>query len=139
MLEPGSAILFGDAGTGRRGPRPPTAKTILVQLHHKVQTFEGIGRHLVLVTQSELLDYLRANFAFDHVAQARAGDAMQFHAYCFEQRNGAYTVGLESRLSTDADGVGTCLGLKAEPRIEAERIVAQLERKLSTATLLRIG
>lgn len=116
-----------------------TAKTILVQLHHKIRTFEAIGRHLVLVTQSELLDYLRGNFAFDHVVQARGGHAMQFHAYYFEQRNGAYTVGLESRLSTDADGVGACLGLKAEPRIEVERLTVQLERKLSAKTLLRIG
>jgi hypothetical protein len=29
-----------------------TAKTILVQLHHKVQTFEHIGKHLALIVQN---------------------------------------------------------------------------------------
>jgi hypothetical protein len=31
-----------------------TAKTILVQLHHKIQTFEHVGKHLVLVHQDHL-------------------------------------------------------------------------------------
>lgn len=116
-----------------------TAKTILVQLHHKIQTFEGLHRHLVLVTQSELLDYLKENFAFDHVAKARRRHAMQFHSYSFRGRNGAYTLSLKSRLSTDADGVGMCLGLKAEPKMEMDRIVAQLVRKLSPQTLLQVA
>jgi Restriction endonuclease NotI len=35
-----------------------TAKTILVQLHHKIQTFENISKHLVLVVQDRLLAYI---------------------------------------------------------------------------------
>lgn len=116
-----------------------TAKTILVQLHHKIQTFEALGRHLVLVTQSELLDYLKVNFAFDHVTTARRQHAMQFHSYSFRGKDGTYTLGLSSRLSTDADGVGTCLGLKAEPKMEMDGIVAQLERKISAQTLLQVA
>ena len=34
-----------------------TAKTILVQLHHKIQTFEALNKHLVLVIQDFLLEY----------------------------------------------------------------------------------
>ena len=93
-----------------------TAKTILVQLHHKIQTFEALRRHLVLVTQSELLDYLKENFVFDHVTAAKRRDAMQFHSYSFRGTADGYTLSLASRLSTDADGVGMCLGLKAEPK-----------------------
>ena len=116
-----------------------TAKTILVQLHHKIQTFEALGRHLVLVTQSDLLDYLKQNFVFDHVDQAKRRHAMQFHAYSFAKRNGVYALSLTSRLSTDAEGVGKCLGLKAEPKMEMDAIVAQLERKLSPETLLQLA
>lgn len=116
-----------------------TAKTILVQLHHKVQTFEALRRHLVLVTQSELLDYLKANFAFDHVATARRQHAMQFHSYSFHGENDGYTLSLASRMSTDAQGVGMCLGLKAEPKMEMGSIIAQLERKLSPQTLLQVA
>lgn len=36
-----------------------TAKTILVQLHHKIDTFESISKHLVLVVQDYLLDYMK--------------------------------------------------------------------------------
>ena len=63
---------------------------------------------------------------------------MQFHAYQFRERNGAYFISLVSRLSTDAEGVGTCLGLKAEPKVEFGRIVSQLEKKFSEQTLLQI-
>ena len=116
-----------------------TAKTILVQLHHKIQTFEALGRHLVLVTQSELLEYLKAKFTFDHVSTARRGDSMQFHAYSFYRgKSGAYTLSLATRMSTDADGVGTCLGLRAGPKMEMASIVEQLERKLSPQTLLPV-
>jgi hypothetical protein len=36
-----------------------TAKTTLVQLHHKIQTFEELGKHLVLVLQDGLMNYMR--------------------------------------------------------------------------------
>ncbi len=62
-----------------------TAKTILIQLHHKVQTLEAINKHLTLVIQDFLLEYLRSQFQFSHMKDARRGDPMQIHAY----RNGS--------------------------------------------------
>ncbi len=115
-----------------------TAKTTLVQLHHKIQTFESMNRHLILVTQDVLLDYLEKNFEFGHVSDAKRGDSMQFHAYKFGQQGGKYSIRLVSRLSTDSEGVGTCLGLKAEPKVEFGRIVALIEKKLSSGTLFEI-
>src|SRR5258708_28499470 len=58
-----------------------TAKTTLVQLHHKVETFEGFGKHLVLVLQDELLDYMGREFNFAHIQDAKLGHSMHFHAY----------------------------------------------------------
>ena len=102
--------------------------------------FEALNRHLVLVTQSEILDYLKANFAFDHVDhQPRRRHAMQFHAYSFSKRKGVYALKLASRMSTDAEGVGWCLGLNAEPKVGMDEIVQQLERKLSPETLLQVA
>lgn len=115
-----------------------TAKTILVQLHHKIQTFAAINRRLVLVTQDHLLHYLKGNFEFGHVLDARPHDSMHFHAYSFGESGGGFRIKLEQRLSTDADGVAACLGLKAEPKVELAEIVSQLERKLSADTLLKI-
>ena len=116
-----------------------TAKTILVQLHHKIQTFSAINRHLVLVVQDDLIEYLQRDFNFDHVSTARLGDAMQFHAYSFARTRNGYGIKLSERLSTDAEGVAACLGLKAKPELEFDQIVGQLERKLSSNTLLRMG
>ena len=58
-----------------------TAKTILMQLHHKVQTFEHLSKHLVLVTQDCLIEYMQRGFSFEHLQAARLGDPMHFHAY----------------------------------------------------------
>ena len=113
-----------------------TAKTIMVQIHHKIQTFESMNKYLVLVVQDALMDYLRENFEFGHVTDARLGDSMQFHSYQFDERGARYSLALSSRYSTDANGVGICLGLRANPNIGQEQIIAQLERKLSEDTLL---
>lgn len=115
-----------------------TAKTTLIQLHHKIQTFEAINRRLVLVTQDHLLRYLRDSFDFDHVGNAKVGDSMHFHAYRFGEREGKYSLELASRLSTSAEGVAACLGLKAEPRVEFTKIVMEVEKKLSRDTLVTI-
>ena len=44
-----------------------TAKTILVQIHHKIQTFEHFNRNLVLVMQDCLLLYMKHTFKFSHM------------------------------------------------------------------------
>ena len=115
-----------------------TAKTTLVQLHHKIQTFEAVNKHLVLVTQDHLLNYLCENFEFDHVGQARQGDSMQFHAYQFRESDEGHSMHLASRSSTDSEGLAICLGLKAEPKIELDKIIEQIERKVSRETLFKL-
>lgn len=64
-----------------------TAKTILIQLHHKVQTFEAINKHLVLVIQDFLLDYFRKEFQFSRLTAARMGDPIHVHAYGLSQQS----------------------------------------------------
>lgn len=116
-----------------------TAKTILIQLHHKVQTFEAVNKRLVLVIQDFLLDYLQDQFQFSHLNDARTGDSMHLHAYEFQQkRNGDYKISLGTRLSTDDEGLSICLGLQAEPKVELEKILEQLESKISEHTLFEL-
>jgi len=98
-----------------------TAKTILVQLHHKIKTFEHINKHLVLAVQDHLLEYMRAQFSFDHVRPGRIGDPMHFHSYTFRKDTGGYRVRLLERHSTDAEGIATCLGLQASPHVSSCR------------------
>lgn len=114
-----------------------TAKTILVQMHHKLMTFEHVNRKLVLVVQDRLLEYMKREFNFGHLNRpASLGDAMHFHAYSVSQKeDGAFKLQLDTRLSTDEDGISVCLGLQAEARVELEQIVSALERKISDLTL----
>lgn len=114
-----------------------TAKTILVQMHHKIQTFEHVNRKLVLVVQDVLLDYMKREFNFSHLINpASIGDSMHLHAYRVKElENDTIGLALDSRLSTDAMGIGICLGLQTEARVELDQIFAALERKLSPDTL----
>ena len=114
-----------------------TAKTILVQMHHKIHTFEHVNKKLVLVVQDRLLNYMSREFKFDHLRNpASIGDSMHLHSYRMDaQADKSYKLRMQSRLSTDADGIGLCLGLQAEARIELEQIMQALQAKISTSTL----
>jgi len=114
-----------------------TAKTILVQMHHKIQTFEHVNKKLVLVVQDCLLDYMRREFNFAHLKNPAAlGDSMHLHAYRVDRQNDdTYRLGLDSRLSTDTEGISICLGLQAEARVELQEIITALEQKISPETV----
>lgn len=117
-----------------------TAKTILVQLHHKIETFEHVGRKLVLIVQDCLLEYMRSEFSFTHMnPNAVQGDAFHLHAYRMESQTGkSYRLVLDNRLSTDAAGIAACLGLQAEANVELEHLIAVLQAKISARTLLTL-
>ena len=117
-----------------------TAKTILVQLHHKIETFESINKHLVLVIQDCLLDYMKKEFAFDSVnPQALLGDSMHFHSYMLKKEGVNYRLVLESRCSTDSVGISKLLGLNADANIGFEEIAKILESKISDATVFSVA
>jgi hypothetical protein len=113
-----------------------TAKTILVQLHHKIRTFEHLSKHLVLVIQDYLMAYMRREFSFSHLEQARIGDPMHFHSYSLEEADGLLRLNLAERWSTDTEGIATCLGMQADAKVELEAILRQIEAKISPHTLM---
>lgn len=117
-----------------------TAKTILVQIHHKIDTFEHLNKHLVLVTQDCLIDYIKKEFTFSEVSEnAKLGDAMHFHSYKINKgQNDEYKLNLDKRFSTDSEGISVLLGLQAEANIELESIVKILETKISDSTLFTV-
>lgn len=116
-----------------------TAKTILVQLHHKIRTIEHINKHLVLVVQNHFLEYMRSEFNFGHLESVLVGDSMHFHSYKLNESGAVWRLELESRVSTDAEGISKCLGLQAEARVELEVIISELEKKISSNTVLSLG
>jgi hypothetical protein len=116
-----------------------TAKTILVQLHHKVQTFEHVNKHLILAIQDRLADYIRLEFNFAHIGAARLGDPMHLHSYRLNEGKEGLTIELAARFSTDSDGIAKGLGLRTEAKVELEAIIKQLEQRISGKTLLKLG
>jgi hypothetical protein len=116
-----------------------TAKTILVQLHHKIETFEHLGKHLVLVIQDHLFHYMAEQFNLDGLAAPCIGNPLQIHTYRLAENGTEHRLLLANRYSTDAVGLAACLGLQASPRMEVQAIIAELERKLSHKTLFTIG
>jgi hypothetical protein len=116
-----------------------TAKTILMQLHHKIHTFEHLSKHLVLVAQDCLIGYMQREFSFEHIQDARLGNPMQFHSYELLAEASGYRIQLIERWSTDANGIAQCLGLQTSSRVELEAMLRQIEERLSQSTLLFVG
>jgi hypothetical protein len=115
-----------------------SAKTILVQLNHKIETFDHLGKHLVLVLQDALLDYMQREFSFGHIKGVRDGDPMHFHAYELSKQKTAYTLRLKERLSTDAAGVAASLRLQVDAKVELVTILNQIDAKLPQGIPLTI-
>ncbi len=116
-----------------------TAKTILMQLDHKIHTFEHLSKHLVLVVQDCLINYMQREFSFEHIQEAGLGDPMQFHSYELVAETGSDRIQLSKRWSTDANGIAQCLGLQTSPRVELEAMLKQIEEKLPQSILLSLG
>lgn len=117
-----------------------TAKTILVQLHHKIETFEHVNKKFVLVVQDHLLNYMTREFNFGHLNPAAPiGDSMHFHSYKLElQQDRTYHLTFDKRSSTDAAGIARAIGLQAQARVELETIIQTLQGKISPATRFAI-
>jgi hypothetical protein len=116
-----------------------TTKTILVQLHHKIETFEHVQKKLVLVAQDCLLAYMQREFNFARMnLNALQGDSFHLHANRLDAQADAYKLSLAARLSTDAAGIAACLDLQAEANIELEQLTAALQAKISAVTLFSV-
>jgi hypothetical protein len=117
------------------------AKTILIQVHHKITTFENLNKHLVLVLQNCLMNYMKKEFSFEHISTTpKIGDSFHFHSYqlLVLAEKSRYRLSLSERTSTDAEGIAQCLGLKAEAKVDLEVILKALESKISGRTLLKL-
>lgn len=116
-----------------------TLKTILIQMHHKSETFKHLNKHLVLIIQKPLYEHMRTNFNFDGIDGVRLGDPVHIHSYDFGQENNVLHLSLHTRVSTDSAGIANCLGLNAERKVELEDLIRILEPKLIETNRLRIA
>ncbi len=111
-----------------------TAKTILVQLHHKVETFEALGKKCVLVLQDRLMEYMTREFAFGHLeSPALDGDSMRFHSYSLQSDDGSLV--LSDVLSTNMAGIAAALSLGSSAEMRPKDLIQRLQEKLGDHTL----
>lgn len=113
-----------------------TAKTILMQMHHKIETFEHVGRKLVLVVQAEFLEYMQREFTFAHfVGVPEDADSARVHAYSLNPpQDGHRALRLSTTLGTDSEGVAASLRSRADSAVELDQILTALDLKWSAAT-----
>jgi hypothetical protein len=116
-----------------------TAKTVLMQLHHKAGTFEHLGKRLVVVLQDGLLADMRQKFTFGHIAGARDGDTVHFHSYRLARQASGYRIEFADRVTTDSAGIAKCLGLQAESKVELEAMFEAINLRLSESQLLTLS
>lgn len=116
-----------------------TLKTILMQMHHKSETFENLNKHFVLIIQEPLLRKMKSEFDFSEIEGVRLGDTVHIHSYDFKEKEKHMHLYLKTRLSTDSAGVAKCLGKHAEKNVELEDIIELLESRLTEKHRLKIG
>lgn len=116
-----------------------TAKTILVQLHHKVDALEAVGKPLVLVVQDRLLGYMRETFSFDHIRGMRAHDPLHLHSYRLDLGARSSHLELVERLSTTAAGIEKALARRATTAAPTKDLAERLQDRLSPQTRLAAG
>lgn len=117
-----------------------TLKTILIQMHHKSETFENLNKHFVLIIQEPLLRKMKSDFDFSDIKGVRLGDPVHIHSYDFKEKDAQKMhLELKTRLSTDSAGVAKCLGLNAKRKVELGDLIRILEPKLTEDHRLKIG
>lgn len=115
-----------------------SAKTILVQLHHKAASFQAVNKKLVLVIQKEFYEYMEKVFQTKHLRDVDEADVMQFHIYNNVTLGDEYQIVLDSRKSTDVDGVEKLLKLGVESDILEPEVIERIRAKWHLAVPLVI-
>lgn len=112
-----------------------TAKTILMQLHHKIETFEALGRNFVLVVQNPFMDYMKNEFDFGHLTHpAVISEPMHFHSYGITEAQARMSLHLRDRFSTNAVGIAKALNLGSVAIVDEARILETIASKMSSQT-----
>jgi hypothetical protein len=116
-----------------------SAKTILIQLHHKGTFFQEHGKKLILVIQKEFYDYLSREFDTSKLHKAKDKDSIQFHIYDCKLKHEAYDFSLLSRKSTDVNGIEYMLKLGKNSEILESKVLEKIQTKLSTSSVIPVN
>lgn len=107
-----------------------SAKTILIQMHHKGEFFEQLNKKLILVMQRGFFDYLSQEFSVSKLRDANEEDSIHFHIYDCKLTNNQYILELNSRKSTNIKGIEEMLNLGHRSKISQEKVLEKIRQKL---------
>lgn len=110
-----------------------TAKTILVQMHHKVETLELLGKKLVLAIQDVFFNYMQREFSTQSLQPPHSGNSAHFHVYNLNQN---FVLELTSQYSTTATGIEQMLGMQKGAEISESFLLQKLKSKMNRSTRL---
>lgn len=110
-----------------------SAKTILMQMLHKADSFQGLGKKLVLVAQTQFFNYLSREFKTGHLRSANSEDTVHFHIYDTVLLNSELHLALRERKSTSVEGIATMLVLGREAEIAPQEVLDRISAKMASA------
>ncbi len=114
-----------------------TAKTTLLQIHHKAKTLDHLGKKIVLVVQDCLYRYISAEFNISEVQAANRSDNVHFHIYGLNQQaEGSFSLSLADSYSTTPHGIELMLGTSRKVEISDDELKTKIGAKISGRTLL---
>lgn len=123
LIENGHAVDAGEArSSGASLNWKMTAKTILAQLVQKSQLFASMNKHLVLVCQKPLYDYMAQNFNFSGVREACLTDVLHFHSYDYLCMNNEMGLKLANMRSASLEAVERIMGSEIDTSREYQKI-----------------
>jgi hypothetical protein len=115
-----------------------SAKTILIQMHHKAKSFENLGKKLVLVLQQQFWDYVSRQFQTTHIRETRVEDSGHFHIYTCIELDGKFRLVLLDLKSTSASGIERMLSLGKGMDISEQEVIQRIKAKLPGAIHLSV-
>jgi len=115
-----------------------SAKTILVQMHHKAAAFEALGKKLVLVVQKRFFDYITREFHTGQLRAADSRDSVHFHIYDVVMLGSELQIVLDERRSTNVSGVAQMLDLGSKGDILEEEVIMRIKAKMPNAVRLDV-
>ena len=107
-----------------------TGKTILTQIVQKGQLFETFNRHLVLICQTPLYDYMEQAFNFSEVEDDNHRNHIHFHCYDYIPAQSEMCLKLGKMKSITAEAVDRIMGLESPSNEELVAINKILEKRM---------
>lgn len=110
-----------------------TVKTILVQMLHKCRIFEKLNKHLVLVIQKSLFNYMLENFNLTDINIDDKNGFIHLHIYDLVNENNSLKLTLFAKKRTNSATIERCIPPSNNKKSDLSSIKKILESRVNKA------